>query len=105
MLDELLKKIQEQVDTGKHIPKDTWIDHAFRLNSGYLTLIEALEKKRQQVAIAKLEALKSQDKKNVAAAELEVEATVPYYEMRILEAKVEQVKEYIRISKLNSNNL
>ena len=105
MLDDLLLEIQKKVQAGEHIPKDDWIDYAFRLNSLYLPAIEALERSRQNVAIKKLDVLKGQEKRNVALAEIEVQTTDDYRLLRIQEAKIEQTKEYIRIAKLNSNNL
>ena len=103
--DEILTKLSARVAEGKYLPKDDWLRVAFDLNVLYLGEIEALESQRQEVAIKKLSLLKSQEKRNVAAVNLEIEASEEYKKMRIQEAKVEQIKEFIRIAKRNTDNL
>lgn len=103
--DTIINWAKERVENSKPISKDEWLDMSFKLNLLILSAVESLEQLRQNVAIRKLDVMKGQDKRNVAAADLEIEATNEYKEMKIAEAKVEQIKEFIRISKLNSNNL
>lgn len=104
-VDEILKKLSARVEEGKYLPKDDWLRVAFDLNALYLPEIERLEALRQKVALNKLEVYKGQSKRNVAAVNLEVESTDDYRNLRIQEAKVEQIKEFIRIAKRNTDNL
>ncbi len=108
-VDDILQELCKKVESGQSIPRDTWIGYAFKLNALILNQAELLESIRQQVALNKLEALNRQieakEKRNVSMAELEVEATDEYRKMRIEETKFEQIKEFIRIAKKNSDNL
>lgn len=105
MIDVILQKLAERVKRGESIPQGEWIEYAFTLNALILDLAGSLEDKRQIVALKKIEALKGQEKKNVSLAELEVSATNEYKLMKLEEAKLDQVKEFIRIAKLNAHNL
>lgn len=104
-IDEILQNLSNRVAKGENIPSDVWLDYAFRLNALILTVAESLEDKRQKVAKLKLEALKEQVKRNVAAAEMVVETLPEFKEMKMEEAKLDQIKEFIRIAKLNTNLL
>ena len=59
---------------------------------------------RQTVAAEKFEILKKQEKKNVALAEAEIEASDNYRLMREQESKVKRIEEFIRISKKNADS-
>ena len=59
---------------------------------------------RQTVAAEKFEILKKQEKKNVALADAEIEASDNYRLMREQESKVKRIEEFIRISKKNADS-
>lgn len=103
--DLIISWLTGQVENRKVISKDDWLEIAFKLNVLYLPEVEKLESMRQKVAYTKLQALRVQEKRNVAAADLEVEATDEFREMKIQEAKIDQIKEFIRIAKKNTENL
>lgn len=102
--DTVLNWAREQVESKKMPSREVWLDIAFRLNLLKIDEAALLNKMRQAVAKKKYEILKSQDKRNVAAAELEVEASDEYCFMKDQEAKLEVIEEFVRIAKKNSDN-
>ena len=97
--DTIIEWVKKQIE-GKNIPsRDTWIDIAFRLS--FLRVDEAhlYNQMHQAVAKKKLEIYKLQEKKNKAAADLEVEATDEYRFMRDQEDKIYTIDEAVRIAK------
>ena len=76
---------------------------AFTLNLLEIDENVLKNKMRQNVAKTKLEVYKAQEKKNVAAAEMEIETTDAYRELRDQEDKIDSVKEFIMIAKKNSD--
>ncbi len=63
-----------------------------------------MEDMRQGVAQKKLDIMKGQEKRNVAAVDLEVQASDEYRLMRLQEHKVDRVEEFIRLAKKNSKD-
>ena len=102
-VDLILSWLKEQVESHKLIPQSAWLDSAFKLNLLQPDEVHQLELMRQEIAKMKLEILKRQEKRNVAAAELEVEASDEYRFFREQENKVDRVEEHIRIAKKNSD--
>jgi len=101
-VDLILGWLKEQVESRKSIQKDVWLDASFKLNLLLDDEEHFMEGMRQEVAQRKLDILKAQQKKNVASAEAEIEATDEYRLMREQEHKVERIKEFIRIAKKNA---
>lgn len=101
--DTILDWAREQVESKNMPSREVWLDIAFRLNLLKVEEAQLLNKMRQSVAQKKLEVMRGQDKRNVAAAELEVEATDEYRFMRDQEAKLETISEFVRIAKKNSD--
>ena len=97
--DKILTSINEEVAKGKIIDKDRWLNLAFSLNTFLYDESSKLYGMKQKVAKMKHEILKTQEKKNVALADAEIEATDEYRDARIQEARVAQIMEFIRIAK------
>ena len=101
--DLILSFLKELVESKKRIPQEVWLDASFKLNLLLDDEEHLMETLRQDVAKAKLEILKAQEKRNVAAAELETEASDTYRFAREQEHKVDRIREFIRIAKINAN--
>lgn len=100
--DSILETLKRRVEAGNVIGKDEWLDEAFRLNALLLDESKKLFELEQKVAQLKFSILQAQTKRNVAAAEMEVALSQTFYDMRLQDAKIDQVKEYIRIAKHQS---
>lgn len=100
--DTVLEWARKQVESKQLPSREIWLDMAFRLNLLNLEEVQSLNRMRQAVAQAKFAILKSQDKRNVSAVELEVECSDEYRLMRDQEAKVDAILEFVRIAKKNS---
>lgn len=102
--DTVLNWAREQVESKNMPSREVWLDIAFRLNLLKIDEAQLLNKMRQAVAQKKYSIMQSQDKRNVTAAELEVETSEEYRFMRDQEAKLEVIEEFVRIAKKNSDN-
>ncbi len=101
--DTILEWVIKCVENKKEIDRNLWLEIAFRLN--VLRIQEAIlyNKMRQAVAIKKMEILKSQSKRNVAAADAEIETTDEYKFMRDQEDKIYSIDEFVRIAKKSAD--
>jgi hypothetical protein len=99
--DLIIGWLKEQVESKRMIAKEVWLDAAFKLNLLLGDEVHEAEMLRQSVAQGKLAILKAQEKRNVSAAEMEIEAGDIYRLMREQESKVERIQEFIRIAKKN----
>jgi hypothetical protein len=100
--DTILNWLKERVESKASIPQDIWLDSSFKLNLLLDDEEHQMEVMRQEVAKGKLDILRNQEKRNVAAAEMETEATDEYRLMREQEHRVDRIKEFIRIAKKNA---
>lgn len=103
-VDTILDFLKAAVESKMPIAREVWLDASFKLNLLLGDEIHELETLRQSVAKEKFAILTKQEKKNVAAVDLEIETLDTYRELREKESKVERVKEFIRISKRNADN-
>lgn len=101
--DVILQWVKKQVENKKEVGRDIWIEIAFKLS--ILRIDEAImyNKMRQAVAQKKFEILKNQTKRNVAAAQVEVETLDEYRFMRDQEDKIYTIDELIRIAKKSAD--
>lgn len=100
--DEVIAFLHDAVARQKTLNPAVWIDAAFKLNLKLDKEHEDLENKRSIVANKKLEIMKLQDKRNVGAAELEIEASPEYKAFRLQQHKVDRIEEFIKIAKKNA---
>lgn len=101
--DGILNYLKSLVELKKPIPREDWLNAAFRLNLLRIDEAQLTNKMRQAVSQKKLEVMKVQDKKNVAAANLEIEATDEFCFMRDQEEKLYSIDEFIRIAKKSAD--
>ena|SRR3990167_1780693 len=101
--DLILDYLKSLVESKKVVPREEWLNCAFKLNLLRLDESKLLNQMRQTVAIKKHEIMKTQEKRNVAAADVEIEASEEYRFMRDQEAKLDVVEEFVRIAKKNAD--
>lgn len=101
--DTIIADLKKIIGSRTPLDREKWLEAAFYLSVLRLDEAHKLNISNQKVAARKLEILKAQEKKNVAAAELEVEASEEYRVMKDQEAKIYSVDELIRVAKKNSD--
>ena len=101
--DIILNYLKGLVESKKPIPREIWLECAFKLNLLRLDEGQLYSTMLQAVAKKKLEIYNAQTKRNVAAADLEVEATDEYRFMRDQREKLEVIEEFVRIAKKNAD--
>lgn len=100
----ILNTLKTMVESKKMIPKEEWLNVAFKLNLLRIDEAQLLNRMKQVVAQKKVELVKAQDKKNISAAELEVSATDEYRLMRDQEDLIYSIEQFVMIAKKNSEN-
>jgi len=101
--DTILNTLKIMVESKTPISRDLWLEVAFKLNILRLDETGLYNKMTQKVAQKKLDIFKAQEKRNVAAVGLEVEASDEYRYMKDQEEKIYSIDEFIRIAKKNSD--
>ena|SRR3990167_7976788 len=101
--DFILETMKTMVESKKIIQKEDWLNVAFKLNLLSLDEKKLLNQMSQELAKSKLDIYKTQEKKNKAAADLEIEATDKYRFYRDQEDKIYSIEEFIRIAKKNAD--
>lgn len=102
--DTVIADLKKIVAERKPLNRELWLEAAF-----YLSLLREDEAQKmnrlyQEVSQMKLEIFKGQEKKNVAAADLEMSATDKFREMQDQNAKIYTIDELIRVAKRNSEH-
>ena len=100
--DSILADVHNRVENKIDISKEKWLDVAFYLNTFYADEVRILNGMRQEVAQKKLDILRGQEKRSVAMAEIEVEASDLFRLMKDQEAKTDAIQEFVRIAKKSS---
>lgn len=101
--DTILGFLKEAVESKRVLNDEVWLDAAFKLTVLLGDEHIILEDRRQAVARMKLDVMQKQEKRNVAAAELEISASDEYREMRLQEHKVDRIEEFVKIAKKNAS--
>ena len=101
--DTIIADLKKIVEERKPLRREVWLEAAF-----YLSLLREDEAQKmnalnQGVAKIKLAILKSQEKKNVALADAEIEASDEYVAAKNQEAKIYTVDQLIMVAKKNSD--
>lgn len=102
--DTILDFLKRGVELRRVMNPDIWLDAALKLEMLQGDEHLKLEDMRQAVAVMKLAVLKAQEKKNVAAADLEVEASGEYREFRLQDHKCDRIDEFVKIAKINARS-
>jgi hypothetical protein len=101
--DTILNWVKEQIESKKIVSRELWVEIAFKLTFLRIDEAQLYNKMRQAVAKKKLEILKGQEKKNVAAADIEIESTDEYRFCRDQEDKIYSLDEFVRIAKKSAD--
>ena len=102
--DSILDWLKERTESKQAIPVDAWLDAGFKLNLLLGGEHLELENLRAIVSGKKLAIYKAQEKKNVAACDMEIEADESYRKMRLQEHRVARIEEFIKLAKKNASN-
>lgn len=103
-VDDVIDWVKTIVASKRALNKELWLEISFRLNLLLDDEHIKLEDLRTVVAKKKLDILKQQEgKRNVAASEMEVEASDEYRSLKLQEHKVDRIEEFIKIAKINGN--
>ena len=92
------------VESKQNISREAWLETAFKLNLLRIDEARKLNKLNQVIAKKKLEIKQSQEKVNISAIELEVQASDEYREMKDQEDLLYSLEEFVRIAKKNSDS-
>lgn len=100
--DSVISDLKKIVSERKPLNRELWLEAAF-----YLSLLREGEAQKmnrlfQEVSKIKLELLNKQEKKNVAAVDIEIATTDKFLEMQDQSAKLYTIDELIRVAKKNS---
>lgn len=101
-INEILEEIKRIVESGHAkdlFNNEAWMGLGLELAISKGDETKKLESMRRAVALKKLHILNSQEKRNVAAAELEIEASEEYENLKNQEHLCDQVTEMIRLAK------
>lgn len=100
--DFILSTIKQWVEEKQPVSPDVWLDASFKLAVLLGDENAKLFNLQEGVAKAKLQRMESGD--SAAKARIAVEASPAYTELCIQKAKIEQIHELIRISKLQARH-
>lgn len=102
--DFILDTIKGLVESQKVLNPNVWMSAALKLNILLSDEHEKLEDLRSEVAKKKLEIMSKQEKRNVAAADTEIEASEIYKQMRLQEHKTDRIVEFIKLAKKQADS-
>lgn len=97
--DDILNYMKTLVESKKPIPREDWLNVAFRLEILRLDEAKLFNEIHQAVALKKQEIVDKQEKVNMAAAEGKIETLPEYIALKNQEAKLYTVDEMVRIAK------
>jgi len=100
--DIILEYLKGLVESKKPIAREIWLEVAFKLNLLRIDEAQLFNKMAQSVAQKKLEIMKGQVKRNIAAVEVEIQASDEARFMRDQSDKIYSIDEFVRIAKKNS---
>ena len=101
-VDSIIESLKEKVVNKQVLHPSWWIEAAEMLNLLLGDEQDKLFEIQQQIAIERSTILANQTKRNVSEANLLVEASDQFKEMRKLEAKIKRVQEQIKIAKIHA---
>lgn len=99
----IFNKMQEFVEQKIPVSREAWMEVAFKLDILRIDEAKLYNTMRQSVAKMKNEIYDAQEKKNVAAVEMKIEASDEYRLMRDQEALIYSIDEMIRVAKKSAD--
>src|SRR3990167_1948879 len=98
-VDSILDYLQSAVENKMPIPPAKWLDASAKLNVLLGAEDEEMYRLKQVVAQKRLDIFNGQQKRNVSAAKIEIEASDEYRTMMRQDARIKRIEEFIRIAK------
>lgn len=99
--DSVIEWFKEAIASKVPVPNEQWMDAALLLNVLRLDEAAKLNEMRRKLAEKKVEILDGMEKRNVSEADLRVEATKKYQEMKDQQSKYDVIEEFILLAKKN----
>jgi hypothetical protein len=99
----IFAKMQEFVEAKIPVAREAWLSVAFKLDVLRVDEVKLYNKMRRAVAQRKIDIYKAQEKRNVSAVEMEIEAGEEYQLLKDQEALIYSIDEMIRIAKKSSD--
>ena len=100
--DDIIATLTEMIVAGDKFDRDRWLDMALALALLRIGEAEKLNRMNQEIADKKLKLMESG--KSVAYAEIAMEATPEYTEMKNQKDKIVSMDELVRVAKKNSDS-
>lgn len=100
--DTIVEYLKNAVEQKIPIPPTVWLDSAVKLNLLLSDEQAELFDLEQKVSLMRLNLLQEDDKRNVSAAKLIVEASDEYKAQKNQKAKIDRIIEFIRLAKVHS---
>ena len=101
----ILSTLKEMVESKKFISQDEWINVAAKLTLLRIDESRKLNRMNQEVSRKKLEIKQGQDKVNISAIELEIQATDEYRAAKDQEDLLYSLDEFVRVAKRASDTM
>ena len=101
----ILSTLKEMVESKKFISQDEWINVAAKLTLLRIDESRKLNRMNQEVSRKKLDIKQSQDKVNISAIELEIQATDEYRAAKDQEDLLYSLDEFVRVAKRASDTM
>ena|SRR3990167_896880 len=101
-VDSVIAELKKKVEDREVVHPSWWLEAAEFLNILLGDEQDNLFRLQQNIAQERKELLGHQVKRNVSECNLIVEASDQYREMRMLDAKINRVKEQIKIAKVHA---
>src|SRR5258707_1000376 len=100
--DVIINWFKHAVENKEIIEPSRWIDGAQKLNALLADEHDLLWNVQQKVAQAKVALLNSEEKRNVSAVKVLIEATDEYKSLQLQKSKISRIEEFIRIAKIQA---
>lgn len=101
--DTVLADLKRLVESKTPIDRREWLDAAFYLVVLRIEQARKFNSAFRAVASKRLDILKGQEKKNVAAANVEIQASIEYEDLKNQEDKLYSIDELIRVAKKSAD--
>lgn len=97
--DLIIATLKDYVERKIPVAREAWLESAMKLSILRLDEAQLLNRMKQEIAQKKLNIYKKQEKRNVAACDLEIEASEEYKFAKDQEEKIYTMDEMVRVAK------
>jgi hypothetical protein len=98
-----IRNISKKIHEGDIITPKEWENAAWEMNDLKGELAKEFNSKKRQLAVKRVEITRAQEKKNVALANIEIEALPEYEDLKNIESQIDFLEEAVRIAKKQSD--